>query len=141
DFETPLDAGKNNVYDISVTASDGALSTTKAVAITVTNVNEAPTVTSVGSASFAENAAGTVYTATATDPDAGTTLSYSISGTDAALFSINSSTGAVTSNSPSDFETPLDAGKNNVYDISVTTSDGALSDTKAVAITVTNVNE
>ena len=51
--------------------------TTKAVAITVTNVNEAPTITSGAAASFAENAAGTVYTAAATDPDAGTTLTYS----------------------------------------------------------------
>ncbi len=54
--------------------------TTKAVAITVTNVNEAPTVTSAATASFAENASGTVYTVAATDPDAGTTLTYSISG-------------------------------------------------------------
>ena len=64
-------------------------STTKAVAISVTNVNEAPTVTSGAAASFAENATGTVYTAAATDPDAGTTLTYSISGADAALFNID----------------------------------------------------
>src|SRR5206468_2059936 len=109
DFESPLDAGKNNVYDISVTASDGALSDTKAVAITVTNVNEAPTVTSVGTATFAENATGTVYATTATDPDASTTLTYTLAGADAALFSINSSTGAVSFKASPDFETPLDA--------------------------------
>ena len=40
---------------------------TKDVAITVTNVNDGPVITSSNAASFAENTAGTVYTATATD--------------------------------------------------------------------------
>ncbi|MBP9235832.1 MAG: hypothetical protein KBF30_14245, partial [Hyphomonadaceae bacterium] len=37
-FEAPADAGGNNVYDISFTASDGTTTTTQNVAITVTNV-------------------------------------------------------------------------------------------------------
>ncbi|MGQ0674409.1 MAG: peroxidase family protein [Hyphomicrobium sp.] len=44
DFENPADAGGNNVYDISVRVTDaGGLTATTAVAVTVTNVNEAPT--------------------------------------------------------------------------------------------------
>ena len=117
------------------------ITATKAVAISVTNVNEAPTVTSAAAASFAENATGTVYTAAATDPDAGTTLTYSISGADAALFNINATTGAVTFKSSPNYEAPGDAGGNNVYDVNVTASDGTNSTTKAVAISVTNVNE
>ena len=140
-YEAPGDAGGNNVYDIKVTASDGTLSSTKDVAITVSNVNEGPSVTSGASATFAENATGTVYTATATDPDAGTTLTYSISGADAALFNVNAATGAVTFKSAPNYEAPGDAGGNNVYDIKVTASDGTLSSTKDVAITVSNVNE
>ncbi|MEQ1519927.1 MAG: cadherin domain-containing protein, partial [Aestuariivirga sp.] len=140
-YEAPGDAGGNNVYDVTVSASDGSLTTSKAVAITVTNVNEAPTITSAATASLAENGAGTVYTAAATDPDAGTTLTYSISGTDAGLFDINATTGAVTFKSSPNYESPADAGGNNVYDVSVTASDGTNSTTKAVAITVTNVNE
>ena len=140
-YEAPGDAGSNNVYDINVTASDGTNGATKAVAISVTNANEAPTVTSAATASFAENATGAVYTATATDPDAGTTLTYSISGTDAALFNIDSVTGAVTFKSSPNYEAPGDAGGNNVYDVTVSASDGALTTSKAVAITVTNVNE
>ncbi len=111
------------------------------MAITVTNVNEGPTVTSGATATFAENGTGTVYTATATDPDAGTNLTYSISGTDAALFNINATTGVVTFKSSPNFEAPADNGGNNVYDIKVTASDGSLTSTKDVAITVTNVNE
>ncbi len=38
DFEAPADAGGNNVYDISFTASDGTNTVTQNVAITVTNV-------------------------------------------------------------------------------------------------------
>ncbi len=140
-YEAPTDVGANNVYDITVTASDGALSTSKAVAITVTNVNEAPVISSGATASVAENGTGTVYTAAATDPDAATTFTYSLSGTDASLFNINASTGAITFKSSPDYEAPGDAGANNVYDINVTASDGSLTSTKAVAITVTNVNE
>ena len=140
-YEAPTDAGANNVYDVTVSASDGSLTTNKAVAITVTNVNEAPTITSAATASFAENGAGTVYTAAATDPDAGTTLSYSISGTDASLFNINATTGAVTFKASPNYEAPTDAGANNVYDVTVSASDGSLTTNKAVAITVTNVNE
>ncbi len=142
-FEAPADAGGNNVYDVVVTATDnGSLTATKAVAITVTNVNDAPTVTSAATTNFAENGAGAVYTASATDPDAGATLSYSLSGTDADLFNINSSTGVVSFVSATNFEAPADADGNNVYDIVVTATDnGTLSATKAVAITVTNVNE
>ena len=39
DFEAPGDAGANNVYNISFTASDGTNTVTHNVAITVTNVN------------------------------------------------------------------------------------------------------
>ena len=111
------------------------------MAITVTNVNEAPTFTSAAAASFAENATGTVYTAAATDPDAGATLTYSISGTDAALFNINATTGAVTFKSSPNYEAPADAGGNNVYDVNLTASDGTNTTTQDVAISVTNVNE
>ena len=141
-FEAPADAGGDNVYNITVTASDGTNTTSaQAVAITVTNVNEIPTLTSGAAASFAENATGTVYTAAATDPEAAT-LTYALGGADAALFAINGSTGAVTFAAAPNFEIPADAGGNNVYDITVTASDGTNTTTpQAVAVTVTNVNE
>jgi Ca2+-binding RTX toxin-like protein len=141
-FEAPTDAGANNVYDLVVTASDGILQTTKAIAITVTNVNDnAPVVTSAAAATFAENRAGTAYHATATDADNLGTLTYGISGADAALFNVDAATGNVSFKTSPNFETPTDAGANNVYDIVVTVSDGTLQSTKAVAITVTDVAE
>jgi VCBS repeat-containing protein len=41
-FEAPNDVGANNVYDVVVRASDGSLSADQAIAVTVANVNDAP---------------------------------------------------------------------------------------------------
>ena len=71
---------------VAVRVASSTVVPVASIAVTVTAVNEfAPVFSSAATAIFAENGTGTVYTATATDPDAGTTLSYSISGTDAAL--------------------------------------------------------
>src|SRR5262249_55081017 len=45
DFEAPADLNHDNVYDIVVHASDGVHDVTRPVAITVSNVNDAPHVT------------------------------------------------------------------------------------------------
>ena len=69
----------------------------------------------------------------------GDALTFSISGgADQSLFSINSVTGVVTFNAAPDFEIPADADGNNVYNIQVTVSDGALTDSANYAITVTD---
>jgi VCBS repeat-containing protein len=80
---------------------------------------------------------------TATDADLrGDTLTYSISGgADAAKFAINSSTGALRFALAPDFETPTDVGTDNVYDVTVQVSDGTLTDTQAIAVTVTPLND
>jgi Peptidase M10 serralysin C terminal/Cadherin domain/Bacterial pre-peptidase C-terminal domain len=141
DFEAPTDANGDNVYQINVIASDGTVTDTQGVAISVLNQNDvAPVITSGATATTAENVTGTVYTATATDAE-GDTITYSLTGTDAALFQIDSATGAVSFLTAPDFENPADSGGDNVYDVTVVASDGALTDTQNVAITVTNVNE
>ena len=142
-FEAPTDAGTNNVYDVTVRATSGAASDTQAIAITVTNVNEAPVITSSGggangAASVAENTTA-VLTVTSTDPE-NTARTYSLAGgADAARFAINASTGALSFLVAPNFEAPADAGANNVYDVIVRASDGALNDTQALAVTVTDV--
>lgn len=138
-FEAPLDADGDNVYDLIVNASDGASTATQTLAITVGNVNEAPVITSATSANFAENGTGVVYQVGATDPDAGTTLSYGLTGADAGSFAVDASTGALSFIAAPDFEAPGDAGGDNVYDVILTASDGTLSDSRAIAVTVTDV--
>ena len=66
------------------------------------------------------------------------TLVYSLSGTDAALFTIDADTGEVSFIEAPDFEAPGDDGGDNVYDIIVTASDGTNSTNHNVAITVTD---
>ena len=79
---------------------------------------------------------------TANDPDAGATQTYSIiGGADAALFTIDATTGALSFLAAPNFESPADAGANNIYDVTVQVSDGTLTDSQAIAVTVTNVNE
>ncbi|MBY3259867.1 hypothetical protein HFO09_09015 [Rhizobium laguerreae] len=141
-YEAASDSNADNVYDIVVTASDGANSTDRAVAITVSNVNDnAPVFSSPGTASFAENAAGAVYDANATDADDLGALTFSLSGADAALFSIDGASGVIGFLVSPNFEAPNDAGGDNVYDIVVTASDGTLATPQVVAITVTDVAE
>ncbi len=151
-YESPTDSGANNVYDVQVTVTDngaGTLTDVQAIAVTVTNANEAPVITSNGNGSTAStsiNENNTAVTAvTATDVDSSDTLTYSISGgADQALFSINSSTGALVFTSAPNYESPADSGGNNVYDVQVMVTDsgtGNLTDTQDIAVTVGNINE
>ena len=106
----------------------------------------APTITSNGAGasaaiSISENATA-VTTVTATDANSGTMLTYSIiGGADASKFTINASTGVLAFVSAPNFEAPTDAGANNVYDVQIQVSDGELTDTQTIAVTVTNQNE
>lgn len=147
-FEAPNDAGGNNVYDVVVRVSDGVGGTDdQSIAVTVTNQNEAPVISSNGGGASAsipitENSTA-VTTVTATDPDVGGNLGYSIvGGADAARFTVNSSTGALSFVAAPNFEAPSDVGGNNVYDVVVRVSDGVGGfDDQTISVTVTNQNE
>ena len=83
-----------------------------------------------------------VGTVTATDAD-GNPLVYSIiGGADAAKFTIGASTGLLSFVTAPDYESPTDSGGNNVYDVIIKTSDQTGgTDSQAIAVTVTNLNE
>ena len=71
DFEAPGDANTDNIYEVSVKATDaGGLASSKLVKVTVTDVSEGapPQITSAGAVTVKENATA-VMTITATDPD------------------------------------------------------------------------
>ena len=143
-FEVPTDSNTNNTYVVQVTANDGANTTNKTITVTVNDQNDvAPTITSGASGSEAEGTAtsNVVYDANATDPDTVGTVSFSLTGTDAGQFDIDSATGAVTFKVSPDFELPADTGGNNVYDVVVHANDGVHDTTQAVTIAVTDVND
>lgn len=99
--------------------------------------NRAPSFTSAAVASVVENSAGTVYTATATDPD-GNALTFSLAGgADQSRFAITAA-GALSFVAPPDFEAPADADGNNVYLVRLQVSDGTTSATLDLAVTVTD---
>ena len=150
DFE----AAKNS-YSVTVNVRDSkdavgdadtAVDDTIAVTIDLTDVNEAPVITTTATtASVAENSTA-VLTLAATDVDASDTETWSVeSGDDGSKFTINQTTGELTFTNAPDFETPTDVGDtamNNTYVVTVKVADsGGLSDTHELTVTVTNVNE
>jgi Ca2+-binding RTX toxin-like protein len=146
DFEVPADADQNGIYEVIVQASDDLNTDTQALSITVTNANDNPPVISsnggggTASISIAENTAA-VTTVVASDAD-GTIPTYAIAGgADAALFGIDSSTGALVFLASPDFEHPLDADGDNVYEVMVQASDGVNMALQTLSVTVTDINE
>ena len=146
-------------YTVTVTATDPFKATvTSVVTITLTDVNEDPTV--MGAASIDHKEDGTVldvdasndipnaaeYTATDEDDadNAATGLTWLLSGADASKFNITM-TGDMRIlsfvNNP-DFESPGDSGRNNVYEVTVKVTDSeGNSDEQDVTVKVTNVEE
>ncbi|EMI21354.1 vcbs repeat-containing protein [Rhodopirellula maiorica SM1] len=109
--------------------------------------NTAPVISSDGGGASAAINVGentvAVTTVTANDADVpAQTLTYTISGgADAAKFAIDSATGELSFVTPPNFEAPSDVGGNNVYDVTVSVSDGTLNDTQTIAVTVTDASE
>ena len=114
------------------------------VAITITDVNEPPDFpdTETGTRNVLENTATNQdigNPVTATDPDVGATLTYTLGGTDAASFGFDTSTGQLKTNADLDKETK------DTYTVTVSVHDGhpdnTVDDTITVTINVTDTNE
>ena len=129
-------------YSVTITASDGDLTDVINVNINVTDVNEnrAPVFTdgenttrTVAENTAADTNIGTAVAATDADND---TLTYTLSGTDAASFAIVNTSGQLKTSEALDFETK------SSYAVTVSVSDGkGGSDSIGVTISVTDVNE
>ncbi len=139
DYEAPADADGDNVYQVIVSANDGGYTVTRAITVTVADVNDAPAITSDGggaSAALAIAENGTaVTTVVAADPEGGVT--YAIAGgADAALFALDAATGALLFVTAPDYEAPGDADGDNLYEVVVAAGDGWLSATQALTVAV-----
>jgi hypothetical protein len=154
DYENPFGSNSDNVYDVTVRVSDGTLTDTQAIAVMVYNVNDAPIITSDGGGSSASVSVPQFTTVSvpqfttfvtdvnATDADLpAQTLIYSITGgADSSLFTIVGTTGELSFVSAPDFGNPQDSGSDNTYNVTVQVSDGTLTDTQDIAVTVTGVS-
>ena len=126
------------MYLVEVRASDGSNTGTLTVAVTVTNVNEPPAFAAeTATRTIAENPEAGVdigMPVSATDPDAGETLTYSLAGTDAASFGIIAKSGQLQTKDTLDYEIK------STYTVTVTVTDQEnVPDTATVTITVTDV--
>jgi len=101
-------------------------------------VNQPPTFTSPATVSTPENRVD-VYRPATSDPEGSPQTITIAGGADAARFALNG--GALAFIAAPDFEAPADADRNNVYQLQLRVSDGSLSATQDVSITVTNVAE
>ena len=140
-----LDYETRASYTVTVTVTDGSLTASITVTINVTDVPESPTnrgpVFTAGSSttrSVSENTAAGVNIedpVSATDPDSGDTLTYTLGGPDASAFDIGRTSGQLRTRTALDYETK------NTYTVTVTVTDGSLSDEITVTISVTDVAE
>ena len=142
-------------YAVTVRAADPSNSPAMvAVSIIVTDVDEAPTITTGQSAiDHAEindkDDPRVVTTYAAEDADAKDTaaaLKWSLSGRDAGKFAIGNDTtddrGVLSFREQPDFENPTDSGLDNIYNVTVSVTDrGGNSASMDVTVRVTNVNE
>ena len=138
-IKSTLDYETKNSYTVTITASDGSLTGSISVTINISNVNEAPKFVdgSRVTRSVTENTATGVEigdAVAATDPD-NDTLTYSLGGTDAASFGIDSETGQLKTKATLDYETK------RIYIVTLTVSDGTLTDIITVTINITDIDE
>ncbi|MEQ8240950.1 MAG: Ig-like domain-containing protein, partial [Cyclobacteriaceae bacterium] len=137
DFEVPVDADLNNVYELVITAIDGNSNNSDiSVSITVTDIDEvSPQITGLTEVTISENETA-VQTVTADEA-----VTWSISGVDESLFSIDEVGNLIFASAP-DFENPLDENADNVYEVAVIAADASGNTSQlAIAVTITNIND
>ncbi|MXN67508.1 tandem-95 repeat protein [Stappia sp. GBMRC 2046] len=149
DAAQDLAVGETREDVFTYEVSDGNGGTDMAtLTVTVTGTNDAPEITSAATASVHEGATA-VTTVTASDIDASDTATFSITGgADAALFSIDETTGELNFIAAPDFEAPQDSEmgdggegeQDNVYEVEITVTDGSgVTDAQAISVTVNDI--
>ncbi len=121
------DSFKISGYDGTVWSDNSTIN------LTVTNVNDAPVITTSTAITANENQTD-AFTITATDADSDT-LIYSISGTDYSKFNVDSATGVVT------FKTAPDKETKSTYSLTIKASDSKIVTSLNIIITIENIAE
>ena len=142
-YESPVDSDTNNTYALSITVTDADGNTdTESWPVTVADVIEAAnfTINPIEEITINENTAYTSVTPVLTGSPIGNGT-YTLSGNDAADFSINSSTGVLTMEAR-DYENPVDSDTNNTYAVTITiTDEDNNTDSESWIVTVADVTE
>ena len=131
-FNTAPDYETKTSYALTVDVLDGVYTVSTDVSINITDVNEAPLISSSSSFSADENQ-NSVGSVSASDPE-GTTITYAISGTDASSMSI-SSTGVLSFNTAPNYESK------NSYSITASAGDGVNTTTQDITVSINDIND
>ena len=125
---------------ITLTVSDGALTTQQTFTVNLTAVNDLPVISPQGFTLNENSLVGTVVgTVIATDIDTGAVLTYAIdSGNTNGAFAIDASTGEITVANPSDLD--FETAPVSLLTVSVTDSVGA-PQTTTITIRLLDLNE
>lgn len=144
DYEIPTDSGGDNTYDLTITATVNGQDYARPVTVGVQDINEPPSIINEALTKVVEGKTGVALNVESFDADAGDEegkgISYAISGgADRARFSINAQNGELSFVELPDFEAPLDAGNDNVYDVDVRVMDDqGLSSISSLKIAITD---
>ena len=132
---SPNDSDNNNIYLVTVTVSDGTLTTSKDFSITIVERNNPPIFTSLPSLLKVDEGKLNVYQVRVIDEEKND-LSFSLSGPDAEQFNISNG-GLLSFKSAKDFESS--AAKKFVVTIRVT--DGQTMVQRNMIIQINNILE
>jgi len=141
DFENPVDADGDNAYEVEISATDdGGLSDSQSVTVSVTGVDEPVNFMPPATIDAPENLVFTILKFNAADPE-GETITYSLSGADAALFDLDSNTGTLTFKDRQNFEDPDDANSDGDYEITVTARGAGETLDRDITVSLTDEND
>ena len=102
-------------------------------------VNTAPQLIGLIDFAIDENTSE-ITTIEATDAE-GDNITYSIEGSDSGLMTIGSVSGELSFISPPDYENPQDNNQDNVYEVTIIASDGSLSSSLEIIVSINDVLE
>ena len=125
-------ANFNGQDSFDYTVTQGSISASSSVSVTVAAVNDAPTLGIASTINFVENSTDTINPSAA-DVD-GDDFTLTLGGTDAESFEL-SATNILSFVSPPDFETK------DSYSLTLTITDGVVTVEKSITINITDVNE
>ena len=143
DYENPADSDTNNTYEVTITVTDIDGNTdSEDWIVTVENATEVVpfVINAIPDVTINEHTAYVSVTPILIGVPSGK-VTYTLSGQDAARFSIDSSTGVVRMEAR-DHESPVDSDTNNTYVLTniVTDADGN-GDSEDWVVTVVNIQE
>ena len=125
-------------YEVTVTSTDESGSTiAQNFDVGINNINEAPTSINLSAAVIDENDTGaSVGDLSSVDEDAGDTVTYTLSGTDAGFFEVVNNKLQLKSNLSANYES-----KSSLSVIIIANDSGGLSFSQTFNVTVNNIND